>query len=305
MRSSLDLKRLRYFRAIAEHGSLSAAARALNLAQPALSHHVSELESQFGVKLLVRRHDGVTLTEAGRLLLKHATDITARVERAEAELLRFARNAGTRTRLRLAIITSLAADLTPILVAVLSRELPEVVLHIIESGSRDSRALLDQDEADVAVSLSPEGPNDHLIASEQLYYVTAQHAGARPDPISFGEVAAGPLVLPAIDNPLRAFVEAVATQARRPLDIVLEVNGSVPRLNAVLAGLGATIVGAHTVLGSDMAGLVARPIGEPALYRPVYISVRRGFDPELAARLQPLLARVLTDVGGMLVNASA
>lgn len=306
MRSFLDLKRLRYFRTIAEHGSLSAAARALHLAQPALSHHVGELESQLGLALLVRRHDGVALTDAGRLLLKHATDITARVERAELELSRLAEEQDGRVTLRLAIISSLAADLTPMVVGALSTELPELALRIIESRSRDSRLLLDQDEADIAISLSPESPQDPPVASEQLYFVTPSGTAPDAETVDFAAALAGPLVMPAAGNPLRALVEGAAAEHGQRLHVALEVNGAVPRLNAVLAGLGGTIVGAHTVLGGDrMAGLSARRIVEPALFRPIYIGVRRGFDPELGARLLPVLGRVLAKTGGMLVGTPA
>jgi LysR family nitrogen assimilation transcriptional regulator len=304
MRNFLDLKRLRYFRTIAEHGSLSAAARALHLAQPALSHHVGELESQLGAALLVRRHNGVELTDAGRRLLKHATDITSRVERAEAELSRLAQEQGGRITVRLAIISSLAADLTPVLVGAVSRGLPEVALRIIESRTRDSRLLLDQDEADIAISLSPESPQDTPAATEQLYFVTAQDLPGT-ETISFADALSGPLVMPATGNPLRALVDAAATEYGRDAHVALEVNGAIPRLNAVLAGLGGTIVGAHTVLGGDrMAGLVARRIAEPALFRPIYIGVRRSFDPDLAARLLPVLGQVLAETGGMLVDAA-
>lgn len=305
MRSFLDLKRLRYFRTIAEQGSLSAAARALHLAQPALSHHVGELESQLGVPLLVRRHNGVDLTDAGRLLLKHAVDITSRVERAEVELCHVAQEQGGRVTLRLAIISSLAADLTPVLVGAVSQELPEVALRIIESRTRDSRLLLNQDGADIAISLSPESPQDTPVASEQLYFVTARTDLTGTETISFANALSGPLVMPGAGNPLRALVDAAATEHGRQVNVALEVNGAVPRLNAVLAGLGGTIVGAHTVLGGDlMAGLAARRIVEPTLYRPIYIGVRRSFDPDLAARLLPVLAQVLAQTGGMLVGAA-
>ena len=61
MASLLDLRRLRYFRAIVGHGSLAAASRALNVAQPALSHHLAELERLLGVTLLHRHSRGVAI----------------------------------------------------------------------------------------------------------------------------------------------------------------------------------------------------------------------------------------------------
>ena len=294
MAGFLDLKRLRYFRAIAQHGSLSAAARALNLAQPALSHHVNALETQLGVRILERRRDGVVLTEAGQLLLRHAVDIGARVDQAEAELTRYARDRGSSVKIRLAVIGSLAADLTPILVGALARDVPEVVLRITEAGTLDSRELLDRGEADLAVHLTASGEDDVLIAREQLYFVTASTARGASGPLAFADVARQRLILPAQGSPLRGFIEQAALRGGYQLDIAHEVDGAGPRRQAVLAGLGSTILGAHSVeAGEDKAGLTARPIIEPALFRPIYLGARRGLDPDLVSRIGRVLAKSL------------
>jgi LysR family nitrogen assimilation transcriptional regulator len=307
MAGFLDIRRLRYFKAIADHGSLSAAARALNLAQPALSHHVTQLESQIGTPLLNRRHDGVGLTEAGKLLLRHATDIVARTERAEMELSRMGRDQGAKVKIRLAVISSLAADLTPILVAALSTQMPEVVLRITESGTLDSRELLERGEADLAVYLAAAGEGSEApLAMERLYLVTAGNGDQASAPISFAEVTEQRLVLPALGNPLRSFVESAAARAGRSLDVALEVDGAGPRRNAILAGLGSTILGAHSVHGAERrAGIIARPIVEPTLFRPIFFGARRGLDPALVARIRAVLAKSLADFGGMEVAAGA
>ena len=93
----LDLRRLHYFRAIAAHGSLSAAARVLNVAQPALTHHIAEMEQSFGVLLFQRSTRGVTLTAEGRRLLQHADAILDQVAFAEAEMRRAAAGRSPRT----------------------------------------------------------------------------------------------------------------------------------------------------------------------------------------------------------------
>jgi len=91
MRGTLDLRRLRYFQVIADCGSMSGAARLLNLAQPALSYHVPELERLTGHTLFDRIRDGVQLTHAGRLLRSHAAAIVAKVDDAEQALESLAR----------------------------------------------------------------------------------------------------------------------------------------------------------------------------------------------------------------------
>lgn len=298
MAGSLDLKRLRYFRAIAEHGSLSAAARALHLAQPALSHHVTQLETGIGARLLERRHDGVTLTEAGQLLLRHAVDIVGRLDLAEAEMGRFAVGESGKIKIRMAVIGSLAADLTPILVGALAREVPEVVLRITEAGTLDSRDLLDRGRADLAVHLTADGEGDTLLATERLYLVTASETAGAADPISLAQVLDRQLILPAQGNPLRALMEQAAARAGHRLVVVHEIDGAQPRRQAVLAGLGSTILGAHSAAACDRrAGLLARPIIDPPLFRPIYLGARRGLDPNLVSRIRGALSRSLEGFG--------
>ena len=304
MKGFLDTRRLRYFMAIAESGSLSAAARALNLAQPALSYHVTELESLIGVRLLDRHHNGVTVTDAGRLLLRHAAEIATGIERAEIELLRFARDRGAKIKLRLVLISSLAAELTPVLVETAARQMPEVVLRITEAGTLDGQRLLDQGRADAAIHLSGQDDEEPL-ALEQLYFVSAGEDRAPATPLTFAEVSEQPLVMPALGNPLRMLIERTAAETGHTLNVALEIDGLGPRRNAILAGLGSTILGAHAVRGdAHRAGLVVRPIIEPTLFRPIYFAARRGLDSLLVERLRALLAQSLAQFGVLQVGRS-
>src|SRR5260370_5825687 len=82
----LDVTRLRVLVAVAAHGSVTAAARALNYAQPSISHHIARLEAETGTQLLERVGRGIRLTEAGRLLAERAEEIIGRLDAAEAEL---------------------------------------------------------------------------------------------------------------------------------------------------------------------------------------------------------------------------
>jgi LysR family transcriptional regulator, nitrogen assimilation regulatory protein len=298
MAGILDLRRLRYFAAIAEHGSLSAAARVLNIAQPALSHHVGQLETQFGTPLLVRRSDGVALTEAGKLLHRHATDIDARVAAAEAELLALAGAGRPPAKVRLAVISSIAADLTPALIAALARDLPDIVPRITESGTLDSRDLLAAGKADLAISLAA-GEGAVPIARERLHWVEAEGGGG-DGPIPLAEAVRRPLILPARGNPLRELVEEAAAAIGVTPHVVLEIDGAALRLNAILAGHGSTILGAHSIAhaGRD-ARLSIRPIGEPAMWRPLFLEARRGLDPALVQRVRAVLVRAMASLGSL------
>jgi DNA-binding transcriptional LysR family regulator len=92
--TTFGLRQLRYFVVAAEEGQITRAAQKLNLAQPALSRTIAQLEAQMGVKLLQRHARGVSLTEAGEELLVKAQavlDALADVERMSQSLARSTR----------------------------------------------------------------------------------------------------------------------------------------------------------------------------------------------------------------------
>ena len=82
----LDVTRLRVLVAVARYGSVTAAARELNYAQPSVSHHIARLEAETGARLLQRAGRGIRLTDAGRLLAERAEEILGRLDAAENEL---------------------------------------------------------------------------------------------------------------------------------------------------------------------------------------------------------------------------
>src|SRR5260370_8505776 len=78
----MDLRHLRYFVAVAAHGSFNRAADTLHLTQPALSRQVKDLEEELGVPLLVRGQNTVKLTESGGLFYEEAREVIARANQA-------------------------------------------------------------------------------------------------------------------------------------------------------------------------------------------------------------------------------
>ncbi len=77
---SMELRHLRYFAAVAAHGSFRRAANQLHLTQPALSRQVKSLEEEIGIALVVRGQNAITLTSAGEAFYEEAKDILARVD---------------------------------------------------------------------------------------------------------------------------------------------------------------------------------------------------------------------------------
>jgi DNA-binding transcriptional LysR family regulator len=164
----LDARKLATLRAVVEHGSLSAAARACSLTQPAVSRQVAVLEAQLGTLLVERTRRGVRPTPAGRLLAEHAAGIERRLERAEEEVGRLAGH--RRMRVRLGSFFTAFAQLTPELEAAAERRLPAVELVHELIDRTGAYAALAAGRLDAAVVFEHEpAPPPAGIALEPLF----------------------------------------------------------------------------------------------------------------------------------------
>ncbi len=145
----LDATRLRVLVAIARHGSVTAAAQALNYAQPSISHHMARLESETGAKLMERAGRGIRLTEAGRLLAERAEEILGRLDAAEAEL---AAHVGLRQeKVRLAAFGSALGTLAAAAIPALRADRAVTDVSLIQAEPADALRMLRVGEVDVAL----------------------------------------------------------------------------------------------------------------------------------------------------------
>lgn len=152
----LDVTRLRVLEAVARHGSVTAAARALNYAQPSVSHHLARLEAETGATLFQRAGRGIRLTEAGRTLAQRATEILGRLDAAESEL---AAQVGLREgRVRLAAFPSALGTLVPAAAARLRELQPGIDLMLTEAEPPEALRMLRAGYVDVAVIFRHDQP---------------------------------------------------------------------------------------------------------------------------------------------------
>jgi DNA-binding transcriptional LysR family regulator len=159
----LDVTRLRVLVAVARHGSVTAAARELNYAQPSVSHHLARLEAETGVRLIQRAGRGIRLTEAGRLLADRAAEVLGRLDAAENEL---AAHAGLSAgRVRLAAFPSALGTIVPAAAAMLRAEYPGMDVRLTEAEPPEALRMLRAGYVDVALvfrhvqaAATPEAP---------------------------------------------------------------------------------------------------------------------------------------------------
>jgi LysR family nitrogen assimilation transcriptional regulator len=275
--SSFDLKRLRYFVAVAELGSVTRAATELHVAQPALSHQIRLLEDELGFALFVRGPQGVRLTEQG-----HALADESRALLGEARALRERVQAG-RQDPQGTVVIGLAQTIGPVLALPLlelaAQRYQRVRIRVRELMSSDIPNLLRTESVDFAFSYAipaGRGIRSTNIFSEDVFIVgTTQcaksHFGkAGLKEINFLDLKGVPLYLSARPNAFREELELIARGKKIKLNVPSEVDSVSVRKEIALRGAGFTLLSGATIRREMLADdIFAARIVSPHLRRKI------------------------------------
>ncbi|MGV6847389.1 MAG: LysR family transcriptional regulator [Marinibacterium sp.] len=243
----LHLRQLEMIEAVAKHGSLTRAAEAMNVTQPAISIQLRKLEAEVGIALLERSGRNVHLTEAGEEVLHHAQRMTRVLDDLKDNLEQF--RGVNRGSLRIAVVST-ANYFIPSEIAEFRRTHPgvEVNLHV---ANRDMiLGMLESNTADLAITGQPPDDSD-LIArpfKENRLVVIAppDHPLTKQKTVSPVQLAECPFVVREPGSGTRAVMER-AFQAHGiscQISCVLSSNEAVKQ--AVQAGLGLAVISQQT-----------------------------------------------------------
>lgn len=276
MAAPLDLRQLRYFVAIVEHGSLSAAAKALHVAQPALSHHLKNLESALGHRLLRREARGVHTTREGEVLFRHAVGLLRQADGLRAALDRgpAALSGAVSVGLPKTVARLLAL---PFFEAVRAHH-PQITLEIVDGHSQDLGRAVVEGRMDFALIMPPgplQGSIDLPLLHEELVVVMATRAPWRPVSRSLtpAQLAALPMLMSNRRERLHALLATMSSETRIALDVRGHIDELGSLLGAVKAAHGAAVL-PWCAVGPDVARgeLVALRIRGQRLARQLLLS---------------------------------
>jgi DNA-binding transcriptional LysR family regulator len=257
---SLNLDQLRTLSEVVQHGSFSAAARRLNLTQPAVSLQVRELERRFGVRLIERMGKQAHATAPGRDLIEAARRIFRECDLADAAMRRFRDGSVGRVHIG-TTLTALTYRLPPILRR-LRLEHPGIDLHVTQMPTRDSVESIIQNRVDLAlVTLPVEGSRLQITPLRWEMLVAIFPAAARdvPDEVTPDYVARQPLLMEHTGGAVHALVAGWLT-GQPPLLRTSMHLGTIEALKAaVVADLGMSIVPQVAVAGRT-PGIIVRPL---------------------------------------------
>jgi DNA-binding transcriptional LysR family regulator len=287
----MNLQQLQYVLATFEHGSFSAAAESLHLAQPSLSEQVRRLEAELGVKLFQRVGRGLVPTEAGRALRPHAEAALEAVESARASVgavrdLRGGTAAfGTFGTARSYLGTDLVEDFR--------RSHPAVRVRIVGQNSSETVEAIQSGALEAGLVVLPIDDRGLVVQPamrDEILYVSAEPEHlARA--MTIKRLAAAPLILSEAswgsEDPTRRQLRELAQRAGVTIEPQIDVEDMEVALELAARGLGDTIAprGMLRRLASSRLGWV--PFSEP-LYETFAFTWRRG------AQLSPATREFMT-----------
>ncbi|MEV7680829.1 LysR family transcriptional regulator [Streptomyces sp. NPDC088341] len=293
----IEARHLRVLRTVAATGSFSAAARELGCTQPAVSQQMKALEASAGTPLIVRTGRETRLTEAGEVLVRHATGILAGLTAAEEEM---AAIAGLRAgRVRLVSFPSGSSTLVPTALAALRAAHPGTRVSLVEAEPPASAVMLREGDCDVALAFRYGGsaaewddlvvrpllvdrlvgvvPEGHRLAGAGAGTGTVGSDGAGAGTVAIGELADEPWI-------------AGCPRCRKQLVDACEESGFTPRIDFATddypAVIGLVAAGLGVAMLPELALEAVRPRGVRTL------TVEPSVHREIVALTLPDLAKV-------------
>jgi DNA-binding transcriptional LysR family regulator len=266
----MDIRRLRYFLAVAEAGHVSRAAERLGIQQPPLSQQIKALEAELGIALFRRHPKGVSLTDAGQVLRAEATRMVGEFSRMRERMLALAE--GKRGVLSVGFTSSAAAhEFTPQALRACRSRFPDIELIVSENNAAEiteavAASRLHCGFLRVPVS-HPQGVAlETLLQEPAVVAVSADHRlakapAARRAPVQLQDLEGESLILVRRSGApgLYANLLALCAQEGVRVEVAAEVERMMTNLNLVAAGVGISVVPA-SMQGAHPHAIVYRPL---------------------------------------------
>jgi DNA-binding transcriptional LysR family regulator len=245
----MEIRQLNALLAVAEHGTFSAAADALDTVQSNVSSHIARLEKELDAVLFDRAQGG--LTQEGEAVIRRARRAMSELEAAKADVAAFRHEVVG--DVRIGLIGTTARWLVPQLLDLMSERFPKTHLRVSEGTTSVLEPQLNVGALDLAIVLlpvpSPELVTEPLFDEEMLLVVSHDHHLAQHDQVDLTDLVDVPLLLPPVGTAQRAEIDAAAANVGVTLKAKAEIDGVRLTASLVFDGHGPSILPATSLPG--------------------------------------------------------
>jgi LysR family transcriptional regulator, carnitine catabolism transcriptional activator len=270
--SSINMRHMRAFTALAEHQHFTKAAEAIHLSQPALTALIKQLEEDLGVQLIRRSTRSMALTDAGREFLASARKLLLDFDDAMKSVSDY--RAVKRGSVRIAALPSLCTSTLPVAIKTFREAHPKVKVSILEFfGERVIEAVRERTvdfglsywhgEEDIAA--------EPILADHLIAVGTNKLLGSKSQSLRWKELEGQPIIAMAQGTTIRMLTQSAAMQAGVHLGVVLEPYLLPSAIAYAQAGLGIAIVSSALTPRKISTGLRAVRLVAPAIKRTISI----------------------------------
>ncbi len=300
LNDSVELRHLRYLRAVAEAGGFTRAAAEIGLTQPTLSQQIAQLERGLGVELLTRSRRECRLTPAGEMVLQYARRVLGDMDALKRSLDDL--SGLKRGSLTVAALPALAQRLLPLALPRFHQAHPEIRVTVLEMTVDEMARALANGSIEVGIGClgTSLGLKGDLLFSEELVAVLAiDDPLAVRSSVTVAELAQRPVVVPPPGYGTRTLIMNAWAKTRRPPVFSLEVGAVESALHAVSGGGGPAILPASALWGLQPDRWLTRRITRPTMRRQIGLLVAQGGSPRPAVQaLLPMIRQAIGELGG-------
>jgi DNA-binding transcriptional LysR family regulator len=279
----MDVKLLEAFRAVVDSRSVTAAAQAMGITQPAVSSQIAKLEESVGFALFERAGGRLKPTAEGMLFYAEASRVLGEVDRLATTTAQI--REGQSGRLVIASHPSAAISLLPPLVAEFLRERPGVSVRLVSRHSDVVSQLLPSESFDIGIAELPVDETDVTVVKYQMRCVAIlppRHALTSHKVLTPRLLAEYPMVIPARSHQVPSRVLATFAAAGVQINAVAEAEFFASLCALVSEGTGWSLVDPLSAASFGHLGLVVRPF-EPAIVYEIGVFHRRDREPSVLA----------------------
>jgi len=292
----MEFRQIQYFLCLYEEGSVTRAARRLNIVQPALSMQIAKLEEELGRPLFVRNPQGMEPTSEGRRMYRLFTPVMAEFARAKEQVMQ---SGGELTgQVRVGTIATIAEGVLGDAVMAFCAIHSKVALALTDGFSGTLIDAVSGGQLDAAIVNKPRRPlalNVEPLADEEVLLLSSRSASLLAGTLPFARVSGMKLVLPTRQHGLRGILESFAQAEDVSLEPVLEIDSISAIVKLVRQSDFCTLLPRLAVHREIETGaLQAHRINRPRLVRQIVCVThpRRTPSPATAAFLSALRQQI-------------